>query len=374
MERDLAFERKSVEQSLRALFGMQAALKKEVALNRKAGDYYNSGNGCGYQFSKAYTEVNLNYLRSIRKMIRNLEYKDPLEYRNNCRGKRCCEFLMNSTEGYDTYTFHPETYWIDEFLQSIREGRRPKRKDAYFRLEGAFYTKKDFILKDNKAYNKNEFAINDNGDLVELSKCLKLHSYYNGDHYQSHPCFESTNWMMSEGDDKFECMNRPSIGTYPVKIAFFENHENVGYYGRFIDPNFFYTMFRFGNKRYFYRDTSTTSSAPFYLTVEMLKEIEFAPTKEHERIWKSLYEKSMWYKKQNNRSTIPRIDVTSAGACAKIEYDNSVVKSSAIKDKVIRAILDENRAHSLSIGSALKRLHALKELYQTEAKYDTKRN
>lgn len=374
MTRDLAFEKQSVKQSLRALFGMQAAIKKEVALNKKAGDYYNNGDNHGYHFSKAYTEVNLNYLRSIRKMIRNLENKDPLEYRSGCGRQKCCEFLMNSIEGYDTYTFNPESYWVDEFLKAMKEERHPRRKDVYFRLGDNFYTKKDYILKDNKAYSKTEFAINDNGDLVELSKCLKLHSFYHGDHYSTNHNFETTNWMMSEGDDKLECMNRPPMGSYPVKIAFFENYENVGYYGRFIDPNFFYTMFRFGNKRYFYRDTSTTGSAPFYLTVEMLKEIEFAPTEEHKRIWKDLYEKSMWYRKQNNRSSIPRIDAASANTCAKIEYDNSVVKSSAIKDKVIRAICDDNRAYSLSISSALKRLYALKELYKTEEKYDTKRN
>lgn len=363
-ERDLAFEWKVREQTLRNLYVLEKVLIKFNNQNRKARAYYRAMSDVPVQLSRSVT-VFSHALEDVRQKIRNLECNDPLNYRDGWTYNRCKRFAIETMEGEYTYKFDKSIYWIDEFMDAARNKRIPRNKQTHFRIGDVFYDKGHYLEYQGKAYSKKEYALSGTGELIDLSKALYVgidSQFYSHGEYKN---FKVDEWLTSADDEEFVCIDEDNNA--PFKLFVREQNSGYGNYS-FLPLNFYLSMFRFGKKRYFYR-SNAGSYGSIKLTKEMIMQIEFAPTKEHKAVWEAIKEKRDWFAKQWDTS-LPAMDTNATTVRWSLQFNRDYVKTAGIKDKIIRALCEDNHMTYTGIGSILNKLKALKDLYETEDKYE----
>ena len=370
MQRNYEFEEQTRLAALRNLFKMERQLKQESIISKKAGGYYKKLNeGRSWNFDVAYEDTQKNMMAGIRKLIDKLTHEDPLEYRAEYeRGAKCLRFMQNSVNGDVGYTYDKESYWVDDFLKAMKGNTPPHHKHSYFRLDGLFYNIADYLEYNGVAYSRKEYAISGAGELIDLSKAIRIaceQNFWNGNNTRI--TFKIEDWMKSQQDEEFECVDEPDWNKFPIRVSCYEHYESGrGYYNRILPLNYYMTLFKFGKKRYFYRNSSSNM---IRFTPEMLCEFEFEPTPEHKRIWSGIREKKIWFSKQNNVS-MTKMEGNGENVAFVMEFNRDVVRTSGIKDKIVRNICGDNAGRMMSLGDFLKKMKVLQELYRTEAKYD----
>lgn len=363
-ERDLKFEWKVREQTLRNLYVLEKVLSKFNNQNRKARAYYSAMLEVPTQLSRSVT-IFSKELEAVRQRIRDLVCCDPLDYRNGFTYNRCKRFSIETMEGEYAYTFDKTLHWLDEFMDAVRNKRIPRTKQSHFRIGDEFYDKGNYIEYQGKAYSKKEYALAGTGELIDLSKALYVgidsQFYSHGDYKK----FKVDEWLTSADDEEFVCIDEDNNA--PFKLFVREQNNGYGNYS-FLPLNFYLSMFRFGKKRYFYRDNAG-SYGSIKLTKEMIKQMEFAPTKEHKAVWKAIKDKRDWFK-QHYDVSMPLMDDDATTVRWVLQFNCDYVKTAGIKDKIVRALCEDNRMNYTVIGSILNKLKALKDLYETEDKYE----
>lgn len=363
-ERDLKFEWQVREQTLRNLYVLEKVLSKFNNQNRKARAYYRAMSDVPIQLSRSVT-VFSNELETIRQIIRELVCNDPLYFRDGFTYDRCKRFSIETMEGEYTYTFDKTLHWLDEFMDAARNKRIPRSKPTHFRIGDEFYDKGNYIEYQGKAYSKKEYALSGTGELIDLSKALYVgidsQFYSHGDYKK----FKVDEWLTSADDEEFVCIDEDNNA--PFKLFVREQNNGYGNYS-FLPLNFYMSMFRFGKKRYFYR-SNAGSYGSIKLTKEMIKQMEFAPTKEHKAVWMAIKDKRDWFE-QHYDVGMPFMDDNATTVRWALQFNRDCVKTAGIKDKIIRALCEDNRMNYTVIGSILNKLKALKDLYETEDKYE----
>ena len=364
-ERDLPFEWQVREQTLRNLYVLEKVLSKFNNQNRKARAYYRAMSDVPIQLSRSVT-VFSKELETVRERIRELICNDPLNYRNEFTYDRCKRFTIETMEGEYTYTFDKAIHWIDEFMDAARNKRIPRNKKTHFRIGDEFYDKGNYLEYQGKAYSKKEYALSGAGELIDLSKALYVgidsQFYSHGDYKR----FKVDEWLTSADDEEFVCIDEPNNA--PFKLFVKEQGSGYSSYYSFLPLNFYLSMFRFGKKRYFYR-SNAGSYGSIKLTKEMIMKMEFAPTKEHKAVWKAIKDKRDWFK-QHYDVQMPLMDDNATTVRWSLQFNRDCVKTASIKDKIVRALCEDNRGNYTTIGSILNKLKALKDLYETEDKYE----
>ena len=363
-KRDLPFEWKVREQTLRNLYALEKVLIKFNNQNRKARAYYRAMPDVPLQLSRSVI-IFSHELEIVRGRIRELICNDPLNYRDGFTYNRCKRFSIETMEGEYTYTFDKALHWIDEFMDAVRNKRIPRNKQTHFRIGDEFYDKGNYLEYQGKAYSKKEYALSGTGELIDLSKALYVgidSQFYSHGGYKS---FKVDEWLTSADDEEFVCIDEDNNA--PFKLYVCEQNNGYGHYS-FLPLNFYLSMFRFGKKRYFYR-SNAGSYGSIKLTKEMIMQMEFAPTKEHKAVWQAIKEKRDWFAKQWDTS-LPAMDTNATTVRWSLEFNRDCVKTASIKDKIVRALCEDNRGNYTTIGSILNKLKALKDLYETEDKYE----
>lgn len=368
------------EHKKKALFDAFSILK---ALKDK-GNYLEIANAGVYGKKKALLPWRLkesleevsNAKRRLRAACGLLTADDVLKLRQNAvkcsyesrNGNRI--FFFEGINGCDRLDYNSDRHWLDDFMSAYRAGDWHSIHDKvlYFRVGDKYYPKSDFLLKDGQVYSKDKYALTNSGELVELSKCLKLDAYYSS-YYRSGGKFEATDWLKCNEEEEFECIQRDD-DKYVVRVFCYENMESARCSSnRFLDVNYYFTLFKFGKKRYFYRETRNWSS--FVLTPELLVNMEYAPTKEHERCWKYFFEEVAKFKNKHGPDCLPKMKEDGKDVSFFIEYNRGAIKTSSIRDKIIKSLCDYNNGNRLSLGGLLNRLEALKAIYKAEMKYES---
>ena len=363
-ERDLPFEWKVREQTLRNLYVLEKVLSKFNNQNRKARAYYRAMSDAPVQLSRSVT-VFSNALEEVRQKIRDLVCNDPLYYRDEWTYDRCKRFAIETMEGEYRYEFDKSIHWIDEFMDAVRNKRIPRNKKTHFRIGDEFYDKGNYIEYQGKAYSKKEYALSGTGELIDLSKALYVGIDSRFYSYGEYKDFKVDEWIKSADDEEFVCIDMPNNA--PFRLFVKEQGTNYSSYS-FLPRNFYLSMFRFGKKRYFYRDNAG-SYGYIKLTKEMIMQMEFAPTEEHKAVWASIKQKRDWFAKQHDVN-MPLMDDNATTVRWTLEFNRDYVKTAGIKDKIIRALCEDNHMTYTGIGSILNKLKALKALYETEDKYE----
>lgn len=363
-ERDLPFEWKVREQTIRNLYALEKVLSKFNNQNRKARAYYRAMSDVPVQLSRSVT-VFSKELAVVREKIRDLVCNDPLYYRDGFTYNRCKRFSIETMEGEYTYIFDKTLHWVDEFMEAARNKRIPRNKQTHFRIGDVFYDKGNYLEYQGKAYSKKEYALSGTGELIDLSKALYVgidSQFYSHREYKN---FKVDEWLISADDEELVCIDEDNNA--PFKL--FVREQNNGYSNySFLPLNFYLSMFRFGKKRYFYRELAG-SYGSIKLTKEMIMQMEFAPTKEHKAVWQAIKEKRDWFAKQWDTS-LPAMDTNATTVRWSLQFNRDCVKTSGIRDKIVRALCEDNRGNYTVIGSILNKLKALKDLYKTEDKYE----
>ena len=275
MQTELEHAYKEHYEALRAIHKAIKDLHEFASKYSKKGSVVSSGN-------LAYCE---NHLKELRIAARNMQLKDPLTSRAcYCGSALRCQRFHISTPLTDRVKFYlKEEYWVDDFIRCFRtdDWHSLHNKQCHIRDGNKFYDKDNYFLhKDGKIYNKSEYDVNSAGELIDLSKSLPIEaSCYC---YKAKEEFEFKDWLTPEDGSVMES-NEIISDKWLVAIRPYVYGKGRAYYsGQLFSRNFWYTMFKFGVKRFF---GNVNYERRVLLDLDMLKTFEFKPTKDHYRIW-----------------------------------------------------------------------------------------
>lgn len=305
-------------------------------------------------------------ISGIRSEINHLMPVDPLWWRSQFRSSenRSRRFLFNNNYNNTVY-FDSEQFWVDDFIKCVKSGNSLDlhRKDCFFRIGDEFYNKEDYLMFNDKAYSKKEYAVNGKHELVSLKNSIPVSGHYYTYSYRID--LDVSDWL-TPGDCEMECIDSYNHD-HLIRVSVYSSRNGEGRYsGHFFNMNYWLSMFKFGDNRYFYRNAG--SNAFINLTEDMLRKIELAPTTDHLRIWNDAREKIKEAVKDNPdaEDSAPHLAENGAEVAFALNYNTDVVRTASIKDKIIRNIADGN---ILQLGEFLDKIKLLKDILNEEAKY-----
>ena len=335
-----------------------------------------------HEFAKKYSKKrttfsggNLLYcekqLKELRIATRHMQLKDPLASRAFYCGSalRCQRFII-STPTTDRVKFYlKEEYWVDDFIRCLKndDWSSIHSKQCYIRDGNDFYNKDNYFLyKDGKIYNKSEYAVNSAGELIDLSKSLPIEAECYC--YRAKEEFKFKDWLTPEDGSVMES-NEVLKNGWLVAIRPYVYEKGVGYYsGQLFGRNFWYTMFKFGMKRFF---GNIHYENRVLLDSNMLKTFEFKPTKDHYRIWTNcklgLNKYFMQY--PNTKEYSPKLSSKGDDLAFDLDINPEVFKTAGIKDKIFKSIAGPGVCSRISLEALLDKLNLLRDVLKAEEPY-----
>ena len=344
------------EEALRVLCKALAPLKEFVNKNN---NYYDERTNIEQKAQHIVAE--------IRQMYRDLQYYDPLKERlhGSIGGvNKSRVFCFNAPCESRNITYCPENFWPDDFVKCWKEQDINKLhyKDVWFRVGNDFYKKDDYLLYDGVVYSKKEYAINKHNELVSLKESIPVSAYYYN--YSCRHDINYADWLtpkdveMQQVEDSYDHLLRLNI---------YINKPGYGYRGKLFSKNYWLSMFKFADKRLFNKNDSL-SGDEIWLSDNMIRKIELAPSQDHYRIWKEV--KAIVDKnKENDRSPesyYPNIKDNGEGTLWRITFNVSRIKTASIRDKIIRNVAD---GEYINTDELKRRLELLKDVLNAEAQY-----
>ena len=325
MQRSVGNIRESKKEALFYLLKAEAMLRKYTKKhNARMSDRTMAENRVQTVISGIRSEI--NYLMPV----------DPLWWRSQFRSieNRSRRFLFNNNYNNTVY-FDSEQFWVDDFAKCIKSGNSSElhRKDHFFRIGDDFYDKDDYLMFKDKAYSRKEYAINGKHELVSLKDSIPVSGHYYS--YLHKIDLDVSDWL-TPGDADMECIDSYNHD-HLIRFRVHSSRNGHGHYqGQFFNKNYWLSMFKFADKRYFQRNDSDNSF--IYLTEDMLRKIELAPTADHLRIWNDASEKIKEAVKGNPNAErcAPDLTENGEGVAFALQYNADMIRTASIKDKIIR--------------------------------------
>lgn len=310
-------------------------------------------------------------LKELRIAARQMQLKDPLVSRAlYCGGVWRCTRFHISTPLTDRVKFYLKNeYWVDDFIRCLRSNdwNSIHNKQRYIRDGNDFYDKDDYFQhKDGKIYNKSEYDVNSAGELIDLSKSLPIEA--NCYCYRAKEEFKFKDWLTPEDGSVMES-NEVINDNWLVAIRPYVYGKGLGFYsGQLFNRNFWYTMFKFGMKRFF---GNANYEHRVLLDSNMLKTFEFNPTKDHYRIWINCKLGLNKYFMQHPNAKEYSPDLSSKGDDLAFDLDINpeVFKTAGIKDKIFKSVAGPGVCSRLSLDALLDKLNLLRDVLKAEEPY-----
>lgn len=220
-------------------------------------------------------------IRDLRLMIKNKTKVDPLDPQGRTFWGRKRPFFMEGSMYYSkAYLFNKDVYWIDNWLEAKRnaDSNLLKDKNIYFRDGNNFYKKDEYFkAKDGKIYSREEYRERD-GIAYSLKQSREVCLVYKEKDQFSYQ-YDVKKYVITcnEGEEFAEFSGRFRL--IPVNYPSFYLRDSE--YGiRYLDREFFSTMFKVGNKR-------IRNEVPSMLK-EDIAQLEFAPTESHKQVLRDI--------------------------------------------------------------------------------------
>lgn len=208
--------------------------------------------------------------RYLRDTIKSIIKVDELPKSFGCAG-----WVRIGNLKSNTYISKKE--FLPESIELARKHADPeflKKEERYFYFDGKFYDKKEFFIHENKLYNSNLYTIY-KGDVVEKKHLIKV--------------LEIPYWMRNNSQFEKELKEAEQYIEIPEEqcvYSFYSSGEIrisavATCNGFIVNDKFITSMFRFEKKRVMFDC--------YYMNIKLseVKDLEFAPTKEHLEIIKN---------------------------------------------------------------------------------------
>lgn len=342
------------EEALKAFFKALGPLKEFVDKN----------NNC-YDDRTAIEQKALHLVADIRAALHDLQYYDPLRERQIYGSNRARVFCFNIPCESRNVTYCPENFWPDDFIRCWKEQdiSTLHYKDDWFRVGDDFYKKDDYLLYNGVVYSKKEYALNKQNELVSLKESIPVSAFF-----FNYGCRNEINYADWLTPKDVEMKQLENSYDYLLHISVCLNKTAYGYRGALLSSNYWLSMFKFGDKRYFTKTDSTSVNCEMLFSEEMVRKNELAPSEEHHRIWKAVKALVDKYieNDQQHAPNYPKMKDNGEGVLWRISFNANKVRTSSVRDKIIRNIADDNYINTAELK---RRLELLKDVLNAEAQY-----
>jgi len=273
-------------------------------------------------------------------------------------------YMDNRNNRYENVeALSPKFYWPDEMREFIRTNGRIKmhHKFEFIRIGNEFFSKRDYLLFDGKAYLRKDYGIQD-GKLIDLSKVIKIHS---NNQYVYATEFRNPKWGMdffleSMPDEKFVNKLGEDANKAFLQIRAYHHDTTRGFFG----SKFINTMFVSNKKRFYNSDSDY-----LYLTKEDAADLDFEPSEKHKEVYAKIEDAFINVRNKYNPSALMSKErfrsVIMSSMCFYVELRNR--KTNGILGQILKELFPSSKA--LYADELKKRLAILRELLSKEKEY-----